>query len=78
MQEFMKALQRVDEAIQTWQTKSSDKYSHLDKSDMEKVYKLLIEKQRWYDQNATRFNSLKLPDDPTVLCAQIKQEKEVS
>ncbi|CAF1388679.1 unnamed protein product [Adineta ricciae] len=76
MQEFMKALQRVDEAIQTWQTKSSDKYSHLDKSDMEKVYKLLIEKQRWYDQNATRFNSLKLQDDPTVLCAQIKQEKE--
>ncbi|UJR26923.1 hypothetical protein I4U23_008232 [Adineta vaga] len=76
MQEFMKALQRVDEAIQIWQTKSNDKYSHLDKNEMEKVYKLLMEKQKWYDQTATRFNSLKLQDDPTVFCSQIKQEKE--
>jgi len=78
MQEFIKSLQRIDEAIQIWQTKSNDRYSHLDKSDIEKVYKILTDKQKWYDQTANRFNSLKQHDDPAVLCSQIKQERDVS
>jgi hypothetical protein len=78
MQEFIKSLQRIDEAIQTWQTKSNDRYSHLDKSDIEKVYKILTDKRKWYDQTANRFNSLKQHDDPAVLCSQIKQERDVS
>ncbi|CAF1014244.1 unnamed protein product [Adineta steineri] len=76
MQEFMKTLQRIDEAIQTWQNKTNDKYSHIDKNDIEKVYKILLEKQKWYDQTANRLNTLRMQDDPTILCAQIKQEKE--
>jgi hypothetical protein len=78
MQEFIKSLQRIHEAIQIWQTKSNDRYSHLDKNDIEKVYKFLTDKQKWYDQTANRFNSLKQHDDPAVLCSQIKQEKDVS
>jgi len=78
MQEFFKALQRIEEAIQIWQTKSNDKYSHIEKNEIEKVYKMLIEKQKWYDQAANRLNSLRLHEDPAVLCAQIKQEREVS
>jgi hypothetical protein len=78
MQEFIKSLQRIHEAIQIWQTKSNDRYSHLDKNDIEKVYKILTDKQKWYDQTANRFNSLKQHDDPPVLCSQIKQEKDVS
>jgi hypothetical protein len=77
MQEFFKALQRIEEAIQIWQTKSNDKYSHIEKNEIEKVYKMLIEKQKWYDQTANRLNSLRLHEDPAVLCSQIKQEREV-
>jgi len=78
MQEFMKSLQRIHDAIQIWQTKSDDKYSHIDKNEIEKVYKILIEKQKWYDQIANRFNSLRQHEDPAILCSQIKQERDVS
>jgi len=78
MQEFIRSLQRIHEALQIWQTKSNDRYSHLDKNDIEKVYKMLTEKQRWYEQTANRFNSLKQHEDPAVLCSQIKQERDVS
>ena len=78
MQEFIKSLQRIDDAIQIWQKKSNDKYSHLEKNEIEKVYKILTDKQKWYDQTANRFNTLKLHDDPSVLCSQIQQEREVS
>lgn len=77
MQEFLRALQKIDGAIQTWQKKSSDQYSHLDKNEIEKVYKTLLEKQKWYDQTARKFHALKSHEDPTVLCSQIQQEKEV-
>lgn len=77
MQEFVKSLQRIDEAIQMWQKRSNDRYSHLDKTDMDKVYKMLVEKQKWYDQTANRFKTLRAHEDPTVLCLQLKQEKEV-
>lgn len=77
MQEFVKALQRIDEAIQSWQKRNSDRYSHLEKNDIDKVYKILVEKQKWYDQTANRFKTLRLHEDPAVLCSQLKQEKEV-
>jgi len=44
---------------------------------LKKVYKILIEKQKWYDQIANRFNSLRQHEDPAVLCSQIKQERDV-
>lgn len=78
MQEFVKSLHRIDEAIQSWQKKSNDRYSHLEKNEIEKVYKILTEKQKWYEQTANRFNTLRLHEDPPVLCSQIQQEKEVS
>ncbi|CAF1152130.1 unnamed protein product [Adineta steineri] len=76
MQEFMKSIQRVDEALQVYYTKSSDKYSHIDQNDIEKANKILTEKQTWYDQTANRFNALKTHEDPTILCSQIKQERD--
>jgi len=76
LQELMKALQRVDEAIQIWQTKSNDKYSHIDQADMEKVQKMLNEKQKWYDISANKINAMKLHEDPVILCSQIKQERD--
>ncbi|CAF4370690.1 unnamed protein product, partial [Rotaria sordida] len=64
------------DAIQIWQTKSSDRYSHIDKNDIEKIYRILNEKRKWYDQTVNRFNTLRQQEDPTVLCAQIKQERD--
>jgi hypothetical protein len=78
MQEFMKSIQRIDEAIQIYHTKSSDKYSHIDQSEIEKANKILTDKQNWYDQTANRFNALKLHEDSAILCSQIKQERDVS
>jgi hypothetical protein len=77
MQKFVKSLQRIHEAIQIWQTKTNDRFSHIDKNEIEKVYKILTEKQKWYDQISNRFHSLRPNEDPTVLCSQINQEKEV-
>lgn len=78
MQDFLKSIKQIEEAIQTWQTKSSDKYSHLEKSEIDKVYKILNEKRKWYEQTATRFHSLKQHEDPTIVCTQIKQQQEVN
>lgn len=77
MQELMKSIQRIDEAIQVYHTKSSDKYSHIDPADIEKATKLLTDKQNWYDQTANRFSALKPHDDSNVLCSHIKDERDV-
>ncbi|UJR22204.1 hypothetical protein I4U23_025268 [Adineta vaga] len=76
MQELMKSIQRIDEALQIYHTKSSDKYAHIDKNDIEKANKVLSDKQTWYDQTANRFHALKSHEDPTILCSQIKQERD--
>ncbi|CAF1083675.1 unnamed protein product [Rotaria sordida] len=76
MQDLMKSIQRIDEAIQTYSTKSSDKYSHIDQSEIEKANKILTEKQTWYDQTANQFTALKKHENPTVLCSQIKQQRD--
>ena len=78
MQDLMKSIQRIDEAIQIYKTKSSDKYAHIDQSDIEKANKILTEKQSWYDQTANRFNALKKHEDSPILCSQIKQQRDVS
>jgi hypothetical protein len=78
MQDLMKSIQRIDEAVQVYHTKSSDKYAHIDANDIEKANKILNEKQNWYDQTANRFNALKPYEDSPVLCSHIKQERDVS
>jgi hypothetical protein len=78
MQDLMKSIQRIDEAIQVYHTKSSDKYAHIDQNDIEKANKTLNDKQTWYDQTANRFNAQKPHEDPAILCSQIKQERDVS
>jgi len=74
-QDFGKSLQRIDEAIQQWQGKD-EKYSHLEQSEVEKVHKILKEKQQWYDQSMNRICSQKLHEDPTILCSQLIKERE--
>jgi heat shock protein 4 len=76
MQDLMKSIQRIDEALQVYHTKSSDKYAHIDTNDIEKANKILNEKQSWYDQTANRFTKLEPHQDSTVLCSHIKQERD--
>ena len=78
MEDFLKSLKQIEEVIHIWQTKPNDKYSHIDKNEIDKVYRILLEKRKWYEQTAYRFNSLRQQEDPTVLCTQIKEEKDVS
>ena len=56
---------------------NDDKYSHLDKSDVERVAKVVEEKQAWLSDKTYLVNKAKLSDDPVVLASQIKDEKDV-
>ncbi|CAF0905146.1 unnamed protein product [Rotaria sp. Silwood1] len=76
MQDFLKSFKQIEDAIKIWQTKSNDKYSHIDKNDIDKIYRILTEKRKWYEQTANRFNTLRQHEDPAVLCTQIKQERD--
>lgn len=76
MQDMMKSIQRIDEAIQIYFTKSSDKYAHIDQSDIDKAKKILDEKMKWYDQTANLFNALEAHKDAKILCKDIKQQRD--
>ncbi|CAF4594673.1 unnamed protein product [Rotaria sp. Silwood2] len=76
MKDLMKSIQQIHEAIQTYYTKSSDKYLHIDQSDIEKVNKILTIKQTWYSQADNYFTTLEKHDDPTILCSQIRQQRD--
>ena len=76
MEDLMKSIQRVDEAIQVYYTKSSDKYAHIDQSEIEKAKKILDEKMKWYDQTANLFGALEAHKDAKVLCKDIKQQRD--
>ena len=78
MEDLMKSIQRIDEAIQVYYTKSSDKYAHIDQSEIEKAKKILDEKMKWYDQTANLFGALEPHKDAKVLCKDIKQQRDVS
>lgn len=78
MQDFVRSLKQIDDAIQAWQSRSTDKYSHIERADIDKVYKILVEKRKWYEQAANRFNSLRQHENPAILCTQIQQERDVS
>jgi hypothetical protein len=57
---------------------NDDKYSHIEKADIDKVIKSYEEKRKWFDEKSSLFNTLKLHEDPPVYCSQIKIEKEVN
>jgi hypothetical protein len=78
MQDLMKSIQRITEAIEVYHTKSSVKYAHIDVNDIEKAKKILNEIQKWDDQTVNYFDELKSHEDPAVLCSHIKQKRNVS
>jgi hypothetical protein len=78
MQDLMKSMQRIIEAIQIYHTKSSEKYEHIDVNDIGKAKEILNEIQKWYDQTVSHFDELKSHEDPVVLCSHIKRKRNVS
>ena len=76
-EEFGKSIQQISKVLYLYET-NDEKYSHLEKTDIEKVTKIFEEKRKWYDEKASTSSSLKLHENPTVLCSQIKAEKDVS
>jgi hypothetical protein len=55
-----------------------EKYSHLEKSEVERVAKLAEDKQRWFEEKSNLLNTQKPTDDPLVYVSQVKDEKDVS
>ncbi|WAQ98137.1 HSP97-like protein [Mya arenaria] len=53
-----------------------EKFSHLEKEDIEKVTKCLKEKQEWFDKQLNAQNKLKKHENPAVLASQIRQTEQ--
>ena len=75
-EELRKSIQQISKVLYLYETKD-EKYAHLEKSEVEKAIKNFEEKRKWYDEKASVSSGLKLHENPTVLCAHIKAEKEV-
>lgn len=75
-EEFGKAIQQINKVLDAYKN-GDEKYNHIDKADIDKVVKCIEEKQKYLNEKSYALNALKLHEDPPVLCAQIKTEKEV-
>ncbi len=75
-EELGKSVQQISKMISLYENED-EKYSHLEKAEVEKAEKCVEEKRRWYDEKASVCSSLKLYENPTVFCIQIRNEKEV-
>lgn len=76
LEEFGRSLQLIKKALDLYQN-NDEKYNHLEKSDVEKVVKVLEEKQKWFEEKSNLISKMKPTEDPVVLASQIKDEKDV-
>jgi hypothetical protein len=74
-EELGKSLQLISKAVYSYE-QNDEKYSHIERADIDKVVKCYEEKRRWFDEKSSLLNSLKLHDDPPVSCSQIRSEKD--
>jgi molecular chaperone DnaK (HSP70) len=74
-EEFGRSLQLIKKAINLF-LQGDEKYNHLDKVDVERIAKLVDEKQKWFEEKSYLLNKMKLTEDPVVLVSHIKEEKE--
>ena len=79
-EELGKSIQLINKALHHYHDPNAadDKYKHLDKADIEKVQKCLMEKQAWFNEKSNLVARMKPYDDPAVLVSQIRDEKNVS
>ena len=75
-EELGRSIQLIKKAIHQY-SQNDEKYIHIEKSEIEKVFKYVEEKSRWFEEKSNLVNLMKPFDDPVVLASQIKAEKEV-
>ncbi|XP_045204095.2 heat shock 70 kDa protein 4-like [Mercenaria mercenaria] len=68
-------LQHVRKFLDAVEAKD-EKYSHIEKADIDKVNKCLNEKQEWFDKQMNAQNKLKKHENPAVLASQIRQTRQ--
>lgn len=76
-EELGRSLQLIKKALNLYY-QNDEKYNHLDKTDVERIAKLVEDKLRWFDEKTYLVNKMKMTDDPVVLVSQIRDEKDVS
>ncbi|KAL3880270.1 hypothetical protein ACJMK2_032519 [Sinanodonta woodiana] len=74
-EELGSALQQVYKFLDHWEQKD-EKYSHIEKSDVDKVQKCWKEKSDWYEKQFNAVKNMKTYDDPVILVSQIQQQKQ--
>ena len=76
LDDLARSLVLIKKALDAY-AKNDERYNHLDKADIERVSKVVDEKQRWFEEKQGMIMKMKPYDDPIVLCSQIKSEKDV-
>jgi len=68
-------LQLAQKAVDAFKA-GDEKYNHLDPAEVEKVQKLIMEKNEWLARVVSELSNLPKHADPTTLASQFIQEKE--
>ncbi|KAK0043028.1 heat shock 70 kDa protein 4 [Biomphalaria pfeifferi] len=74
--EMGSTVQQIKKFLDQWAQKD-EKYDHIEKADVDKVEKLLTEKSNWFGQRLTQMAQLKPHENPVVLAAQVRAEKQI-
>jgi hypothetical protein len=75
-EELGRSLQLIKKALNLYY-QNDEKYNHLDKTDVDRIAKLVEDKLRWFEEKSYLVNKMKMTDDPVVLVSQIRDEKDV-
>uniref|UniRef100_A0A0B6ZQN1 Uncharacterized protein n=1 Tax=Arion vulgaris TaxID=1028688 RepID=A0A0B6ZQN1_9EUPU len=74
--EMGSVIQHVRKFLDQWNLKD-EKYDHIEKTEVDKVEKILTEKSNWFGSRMTQMAHLKHYDNPVVLASQVRTEKQI-
>lgn len=75
MNQFGQCLQLAQKAVDSYKN-GDEKFNHLDKAEVAKVEKSIVEKSDWFNRMASDISKLSKSQDPPVLASQFIQEKD--
>ncbi|CAG5129903.1 unnamed protein product, partial [Candidula unifasciata] len=73
--EMGSTIQHIRKFLDQWNLKD-EKYEHIEKSEVDKVEKILTEKSNWFGSRMTQMAHLKRHENPIVLASQVRAEKQ--
>jgi len=74
--EMGSAIQQIRKFLELWKS-GDEKYNHIEKADIEKMEKLLTEKENWFMPRMTQMHQLKAHQSPPVLASQVRSERQI-